>query len=165
MFVRFVFGSDRKRAHSYAYVLKAAISNNVNAKDLPNWIINEGGIEEVRRQMVQSETSKEKQKLLAIAKTQVLDEVRHASVMPLAQIQFNGLTGDHALLLAKPLPDGKVDIVGTLSDVDEALFNTLLIRMAKRKSDMNLQEATLSKEVNDLLASTASNDSSLKKVA
>ena len=38
MFVRFVFGSDRKRAHGYTYVLKAAISHDVKVASLPSWI-------------------------------------------------------------------------------------------------------------------------------
>jgi hypothetical protein len=45
MFVRFVFGSDRKRAHGYTYVLKAAISYDVTAANLPSWIVEQGGIE------------------------------------------------------------------------------------------------------------------------
>lgn len=32
MFVRYVFGSDRKRAHGYSYVLKAAISYEISAE-------------------------------------------------------------------------------------------------------------------------------------
>jgi hypothetical protein len=52
MFVRYVFGNDRKRAHAYTYVIKAAISYDVAAENLPAYITNEGGIEEIKRKMV-----------------------------------------------------------------------------------------------------------------
>jgi nuclear transport factor 2 (NTF2) superfamily protein len=55
MFIRYVFGSDRKRAHGYAYVLKAAISHGIRADGLEKFIFDEGGIEEIKRKMVASE--------------------------------------------------------------------------------------------------------------
>jgi len=58
MFVRFVFGSDRKRAHGYAYVLKAAITFDISAPKLKDFILNNGGIEEIKRKMVVSEAAK-----------------------------------------------------------------------------------------------------------
>ena len=47
MFVRFVFGSDRKRAHGYTYVLKAAISHGITAANLPSWIWNKAALKKL----------------------------------------------------------------------------------------------------------------------
>ena len=58
LFVRYVFSSDRKRAHGYSYVLNAAISHEIAAAQLPQWIVSEGGIEEIKRKMVQSDEAK-----------------------------------------------------------------------------------------------------------
>lgn len=158
MFVRFVFGSDRKRAHGYTYVLKAAISHKVAAASLPSWIVEQGGIEEVRRAMVVSEKAKQKKAELSVAQTQVQASIEQASVVPLAKVPLSGVSGSYALLLAKPEPDGMVSIVGYLSDINEAFYNACIIKMARAKAADNAQTLALSKEGTDLLAKTASND-------
>lgn len=158
MFVRFVFGSDRKRAHGYTYVLKAAISHKVAAADLPSWVIEQGGIEEVRRAMVVSEKAKQRKAELTVAQTQVKASIEQASVAPLAKVPLSGVSGSYALLLAKPEPDGIVSIVGVLSDINEAFYNACIIKMARIKAADNAQTLALSKEGTDLLASKASND-------
>ncbi len=71
MFVRYVFGSDRKRAQGYAYVLKAEISNDIGASELRNYIVQEGGIEEVKRKMVVKEETLAKRAAVEAAKTAV----------------------------------------------------------------------------------------------
>jgi len=161
MFVRFVFGSDRKRAHGYTYVLKAAISHEVTAANLPSWIVEQGGIEEVKRQMIVSEKALQNRAALATAKAQVVANVEQATVTPLAQLPMSGVSGEFALLLAKPSPNGMVSIVGVISDVNEAFYNACLLKMARSKAADNAQTLALSKESTDLLAgstSVAAND-------
>ena len=162
MFVRFVFGSDRKRAHGYTYVLKAAISYDVTAASLPSWIVDQGGIEEVRKRMIVSEKALANRTALASAKAQVVANVEQASVTPLAKFNMSGVSGEYALLLAKPAPDGTVSIVGVISDINEAFYNACLLKMARVKAADNAESLALSKEGTDLLAgssSIAANDS------
>ena len=162
MFVRFVFGSDRKRAHGYTYVLKAAISYDVTATSLPGWIVDQGGIEEVRKRMIVSEKALANRTALASAKAQVVANVEQASVTPLAKFNMSGVSGEYALLLAKPAPDGTVSIVGVISDINEAFYNACLLKMARVKAADNAESLALSKEGTDLLAgssSIAANDS------
>ena len=158
MFVRFVFGSDRKRAHGYTYVLKAAISYDISAASLPSWIIEQGGIEEVRKRMIVSEEAQQRKADLAVAQAQVKANIEQAAVSPLAKLPMSGVSGSYALLLAKPEPDGLVSIVGVLSDINEAFYNACIIKMARIKAADNAQTLALSKEGTDLLASKASND-------
>jgi hypothetical protein len=158
MFVRFVFGSDRKRAHGYTYVLKAAISYDISAASLPSWIIEQGGIEEVRKRMIVSEEAQQRKADLAVAQAQVKANIEQASVAPLAKVPLSGVSGSYALLLAKPAPDGTVSIVGVLSDINEAFYNACIIKMARIKAADNAQTLALSKEGTDLLASKAGND-------
>ncbi len=154
MFVRYVFGSDRKRAHGYAYVLKAAISHGVSAADLPAYITSEGGIEEVKRKMVVSEAAQANRANLASAKAAVVSAVEQAAVAPLARIAMAGITGKFALLLAQPTPDGMVNIVGVLPEAQDALVDALIAKMAKRKVADDAAEAALNKEASDLMASS-----------
>lgn len=168
MFVRFVFGSDRKRAHGYTYVLKAAISYEVAAASLPGWIVDQGGIEEVRKRMIVSEKALENRTALATAKAQVIANVEQASITPLAKFNMSGVGGKYALLLAKPEPDGTVSIVGAISDINEAFYNACLLKMARVKAADNAESLALSKEGTDLLAgsgSIAANDSVVIKEA
>jgi len=154
MFVRFVFGSDRKRAHGYAYVLTAALSHSKTATELPAWIAECGGIEEIKRIMVKSEEAKARAERVVTAQSKVKAEIEQAIVSPIAQLNMS-LTGEYAILLAKPQPDGTVTIIGSLADVNEALFNGLLSRMARRRAESDLDSEQLNKEVQDLLAPPA----------
>lgn len=155
MFVRYVFGSDRKRAHGYAYVLKAAISRGVDAKDLPAYIVSEGGIEEVKRKMVVKEETLAKRAAVEAAKVEVKKAVEIASAKPLATVTLAGLKGKYAVLLGEPTPDGMVNIVGVLSEVKDTLVEALVAQMAKRKINDDEAAAALDKEATDLLAASA----------
>lgn len=155
MFVRFVFGSDRKRAHGYTYVLKAAISYDITAASLPSWIIEQGGIEEVRKRMIVSEEAQQRKAELATAQAQVKANIEQAVVSPLAKFAMSGVSGEYALLLAKPNPDGMLSIVGAISDINEAFYNACLLKMARVKAADNAQTLALSKESTDLLANGA----------
>lgn len=151
MFVRFVFGSDRKRAHGYAYVLKAAISYNKSASELSDWIVSQGGIEEIKRAMVVSEKALARQAEIATAKSQVTANIEQAAITPLAQISMSNVTGKYALLLGKPSPDGVISVVAVLSDIEEALYNALLMKMAKKQADSNATTQALNTEASDLI--------------
>lgn len=155
MFVRYVFGSDRKRAHGYAYVLKAAISHGVSAKDLAGYIVQEGGIEEVKRKMVLSEESLVKRAAVDSAKVAVKAAAELASVTPLAQVALAGVTGEYAVLIARPTPDGMVSIVGVLSEAKDTLVETLFAQMARRKVNDDETTAALDKEKTDLFGASA----------
>jgi hypothetical protein len=165
MLVRYVFSSDRKRAHGYAYVLMAALAEKVAAADLAAFIAKAGGIEEIKRKMVKSADALAKQALVKQAKSNVAAEIELAQIAPLAEVRIAGLTGDYVVLLAKPGVDGTATIVGTLSNVNEALVNALLDRMAKQRVIVDAENAALAKEAPDMLATTASNDASIKKAA
>jgi hypothetical protein len=165
MLVRYVFSSDRKRAHGYATVLAAAMAEKVAAADLPAFIAKAGGVEEIKRSMVKSADALAKQEQIKQAKSSVAAEIELAQIAPLAQVQIAGLTGKYVVLLAKPGVDGTATIVGSLSDVNDALVNALLERMAKHRVSVNAENMALAKEATDMLAGKASNDASVQKAA
>jgi hypothetical protein len=115
--------------------------------------------------MVKSADALAKQALVKQAKSNVAAEIELAQIAPLAEVRIAGLTGDYVVLLAKPGVDGTATIVGTLSNVNEALVNALLDRMAKQRVIVDAENAALAKEAPDMLATTASNDASIKKAA
>lgn len=168
MFVRYVFNSDRNRANSYATVLLAAISEDKDGKDLPDFIIEAGGIEEIKRRQVKSPSAIAKQDKLDAAKAEVKLEVDIASAMtPLATVAIEGLIGSYALMLVKPKLNGTADVVGTLSDLPPPMVEALITRMAKARVQEMLNEEAVAKADQDILAASlsASNDSQMMKVA
>jgi len=168
MFVRFVFNTDRNRAHGYANVLLAAIEAGIDATGLPDFIIKEGGIEEIKRRQVKSATAIANQVKLDAAKADVKLEVEMASAMtPLATVAIDDLTGSYALMLVKPKFDGTADVVATLSDLPDALVNSLIGRMAKARVQETLKAEAVAKADQDILAASlsASNDAQMKEAA
>lgn len=168
MFVRFVFNADRKRAHGYAQVLLAAIDDGIDAKDLPTYIVQSGGVEEIKRRKPKSVESIAKQEQIEVAKAVVTLEVEMAAaVSPLASVAIDGVTGTYALMLVKPKIDGTVDVIGTLSDLPDSLVQALIGRMAKARVQQAMKDAAEAKADQDVVAASlsASNDDQMKKAA
>ena len=167
MLARYVFNSDRKRAQGYGYVLAAAVSHGVEAKDFAAWVVQQGGLEEIKRLMVKSEQAKARQAAVQAATVEVKGELELNTLQPLAHVDIGGLKGKYAVLLAKPNVAGGVDIVGSLSEVNDALVNALILRMAKQLATKTQADAELgrqvAKEQGDMLA--AANDVQQRMVA
>ncbi len=132
MLVRYVFKSDRKRSQGYAQVLSAAVQDGIAPIKLPKYIHDAGGIEQIKRRMVLSADALAKRDQVAKATNSVIADVERAALNPIASAQL-AAEGEYAVLLAKPRADGFVDIIGVLPEVNEALFNALLLRMAKKR--------------------------------
>jgi hypothetical protein len=165
MFVRYVFGSDRKRAHGYAYVLKAAISHDIRAEGLVKFITEAGGIEEIKRKMVASEkaiANKEKrEKAFGLVKTKA--ELHELS--PLASLDMpivNNRT-PYVVLVAKPMTNGKTHVVALLKNASETLVNVLYKHIAKGDLDAQEEQEFLDKEMAGLKAKPAANDTSISE--
>jgi hypothetical protein len=167
MLVRYVFNSDRKRAQGYASVLTAALSHDIKVEDYSQWVVDQGGIEEIKRKSVKKPEAIAKQQAVEAAKSVVVSELEINSVEPLAHVNLDGLTGNYAVLLAKPNPDGGADIVGALSNISDALVNALILRLAKQHVETAEADKELGRQVaqehSDMLA--ANDDKKQLKVA
>lgn len=165
MLARFVFNSDRKRAQGYGYVLAAAVSHKVQATDFPAWVLKQGGLEEIKRLMVKKPEAIAKLEAVKVATKAVKGELEDNTAKPLAQVALAGLSGEYAVLLVKPNVKGGADVIGALSDINEALVKALIQRMAKAQVAAAKANKELLGQVqrdNDLLA--AANDEQLSKV-
>jgi hypothetical protein len=152
MLVRYVFQSDRNRAHGYATVLIAAIEQGKTSAELASWITEKGGVEQIKRERKPKTTEQlAKQARLEAATAEVQSAIQSAAHVPLATVDMQGLTGIYAILLAKPNVNGGADIVGTLSNVSEALYAALLKQMSEQQVKNAEELALLDKEGADLL--------------
>lgn len=165
VFVRFVFGSDRKRAHGYTYVLKAAISHEIQPSQFSAWLTEQGGVEEVKRQMVVDEEAITRRLTLETAKLKVLSDLEAAYTNPIAKVTVPGMSGEFGLLLVRPSPDGVSTVIAALSPLDEVLRSAMLARLSKQRVAIDSANEALKKEHSDLMALQASNDQSLQKAA
>lgn len=166
MFVRFVFRSDRKRAHGYSYVLNAAISHEVTAAQLPQWIVSEGGIEEIKRKMVQSDESKERQAKRKQAKDTAEQLIAEAHVNPLATVAVDGfMPNQRNIMLAVGDVNGNFNVTYVLTEVSDSLYNALLKQAAKKIVEADEQDSALTTEAAKLKNRPAANDQQLLKQA
>lgn len=147
MLARFVFNSDRKRAQGYGYVLAAAVSHGIEATAFPEWVAEQGGLEEIKRKMVKSEDAKKRQEQVLAATAEVQGELELNALQPLAHVDIDGMTGSHVILVAKPNVNGGVDVIGSLPDANDALIKALIQRMAKAQVVKAEAEAELSKQL------------------
>jgi len=56
--VRYIVRSGRKTAHVYGRVIEVALANNITPEQLPDFIRDKGGIEEIRTSLTSAETKK-----------------------------------------------------------------------------------------------------------
>ena len=121
---------------------------------------------EIKRLMVKKPEALAKQQAVKAATVAVKGDLELNALQPLAHVGLNGLTGKYVVLLAKPNVNGGADIVGSLSDINDALTNALILRMAKAQVEAQAAEKELSAQVQrentDLLAA---NDQQVVKVA
>jgi hypothetical protein len=166
MLTRSVFNADRKRAQGYGYVLAAAVSHDIKAKGFAAWVVQQGGIEDIKRKMVKKAEAVAKQEAIKAATAVVKGELENKALRPLTHVALEGVTGTYAVLLVKPCVNGGADVVGSLSNINDALVNALVVRMAKAQvaaaiADKEMGDQT-QRESNDLL--TAANDEQTSKV-
>jgi hypothetical protein len=166
LFVRYVFCSDRKRAHGYSYVLNAAISHGVNSHQLPQWIVNQGGIEEIKRKMVQSDEAKTRQEKRKQAKDTAEQLIAEAHVNPLATVVVDGFAPQQRnIMLAVGDVNGNFNVTYVLTEVSDSLYNALLKQAAKKIVEADDEENAVTTEAANLMNRSAANDQIIDKAA
>ncbi len=148
MMVRFVFGSDRKRAHGYNYVIKAAITHDVAPSDLSNWIKSSGGIEEIKRKTVLSDEALANREKRQAALDDVKANAETAAINPLGRVQFDEpfTLGTNAVLVVQPNADGSANVVAILPQADDPVIQALYKRIARENLKAQAEEETRTKE-------------------
>jgi hypothetical protein len=163
MMVRYVFSSDRKRAHGYTYVLKAAISYDIEAKDLPQFIKDAGGIEEIKRKMVVSEKALANKAEREKALLEVKADVEKNANYPLANVSIDLASNKetYAVLVTRANAQGTSDVVAILKNAEEKFVESILKKIAKdklasQKEDdaIKAETATLGVKANNVLPNT-----------
>jgi len=159
--VKCVFGVDRRRTSTYSLVLRAALKQSVENKDLIDFIRNGGGVEEIRL----GSTGKgltTKQKAQVAATTVVVNNLGTATGQALAGMLDAGKIGENKVFIGAWQADGTVVLRAAIES--ETLLNAALARhyatvqakaKAKAKEDEEALLAQLKKQATDAAAATA----------
>lgn len=149
MLVRFVFGSDRKRAHGYTYVLKAAIAMQVSPQDLPRFITGQGGVEEIKRVVTATEETLAKREQRQQALNSVKVNAENAETNPLTSAALSPAEsyGQYSVLIAKPTECGLMNVVAVLRNAEPSVIEGLFKRIAKEEAELSKEAEVKAKEV------------------
>ena len=107
--VKVVFGADRRRSSAYSTALRIADAEKVNVMDLPQFLRDSGGVEEVRRkQASEGATALDKvavaKKYIAAETLAVIDEEAIASKLDCGKL------GEQVILVATQDVNGKLNV-------------------------------------------------------
>ena len=130
---------DRKKANEYAIVLRKAKLLGKKPKDIPTWIKDEGGINEIRRGE-KSESDKVSRKDVIVSATQKLDAI----VNPLATVivpnaNVASITEKYAVAIVRVGNGESVDVLSVLSD--KAAVNAAIYELGKGEMDSAQSDA------------------------
>lgn len=106
--IRLIMTSERKKASTYAIVLKAARKANIKSDEFVKWLKAEGGIEAVRKKNSDTPNLLERERQFSVGKTVALSQAPLATVtLNIPQTQKNDLV----LLVARVGDNNQVEVV------------------------------------------------------
>ena len=144
--VKCVFGDDRRRASAYGIVLRAALAEKIAIADIPSYIRNKGGVEEIRlAKSPNAMTAKEK--ATAAVSAVNADSMGVFASTTLGSKFDAGKTGAAVVLIGTWQPDGSV-IVRTVVQNDTAV-NAALASYYSSNKDAVKQQAEQKQAAND----------------
>lgn len=132
--VKCVFGFDRRRVSAYGIVLRTALANKLPSADVPAFIRDNGGVEEIR--LAKSPTAMTpKQKAQVAASTVVVNDLGVFSSPALGAMLDAGKIGTNTVLIGTWQADGSV-VMRAVVESDTALNAALAAHYSKNQADI-----------------------------
>jgi len=137
--VKCVFGVDRRRVSAYSIALRFALSSNVAVQDLPAFIYDNGGVEQMR--LAKSPTVISPKQKAEIAQEVVCDNhIAVVSSKALGQMLDAGKVNTNTVLIGTWQADGSI-IVRAVVQNDSVVNAALASVYSANKADAQKQEA------------------------
>jgi hypothetical protein len=135
----------------------------VAPQDLPRFITEQGGIEEIKRAVAVSEETLAKREQRQQALNDVKANAEIAEINPLTSASLNPAAsyGQYAVLIAKPGEDGVMNVVAVLHDAEACVVEAIFKRIAKEELQAKEEAQAREKEIAGFvypLNTQASND-------
>jgi len=144
--VKCVFGHDRRRASAYGIVLRTALAEKIAIADIPSYIRNKGGVEEIR--LAKSPNAMTVNQKATAAKSAVNADSMGVFTSTALGSKFDaGKTGATVVLIGTWQPDGSV-IVRTAVQNETAL-NAALASYYSSNKDAVQKQAQQQEAAND----------------
>lgn len=146
--VKSVFGFDRRRVSAYGIVLRTALSNKLMAADVPAFIRDNGGVEEIRLAKSPNAMTP-KQKAQVAASTVVVNDLGVFSSPALSAMLDAGKIGTNTVLIGTWQADGCV-VMRAVVESDTALNAALASYYSATKAEIERQsKVTADKAIED----------------
>jgi hypothetical protein len=165
--IKVVFGADRRRASSYSSALRVALAEKVEVQDLPKFLRDAGGVEEVRRQQTNGGAAKVDK--VAVATKRIADV--NLAVIDADAISSKldcGAIGKQVILVATQDVNGTLIInsVVQTEGVTKAVLTAIYNAEHKEWSKQNEEEQPASEaDELDALINAAVNDTDFAAAA
>ena len=140
--VRYIVRSSRRTAHVYGRVIEVAMANNITAEQLPDFIRDRGGIEEIRLSVSSAEEKKAESDRWANARDALTGLLYKRE--PIGKVVLNNnvrlpYASDVAfsyLICNKNLSTGEIDVLGAVypsSDIETRALNLFALNSIAMK--------------------------------
>lgn len=140
--VRAVFGNiDRRRTNVYSLVIRAALDAKVTPEDLPNWIMAQGGVEEIRLAASKNHVSTAERIELVKTRLDIQEVLAVVKSDALSLVAQTDKTGHRCVLLAEQEADGSFSIQKLIYS-DGAVNAAMLSVYAEANKKKSEAEAT-----------------------
>jgi len=140
LLVRYVFDTDRRRAHNYARALRVAANEKIEVAKFADWVSDFGGIEDVARVKGATDETLKKRALLEAKVDEVKDLLVGAIETPLATVNKTYLvnaadTGEYTLLIGKMQANGKTKVLSVVPNSTSAMIDAAIKKIAQALID------------------------------
>lgn len=147
--VKCVFGFDRRRVSAYGIVLRTALANKVAIQDLPDFIRNSGGVEEIRlAKSPNAMTPKAKAQIASSTVTS--NDLGVVSSPDISAMLDAGKVGTNTVLIGTWQADGSI-AVRAVVESDTALNAALASYYSAHKEAIKAQEKAAQEAAKALL--------------
>jgi len=147
--VKCVFGFDRRRVSAYGIVLRTALANKVATQNVPDFIRNSGGVEEIRlAKSPNAMTPKAKAQIASSTVTS--NDLGSVSSTALSAMLDAGKVGTNTVLIGTWQADGSI-IVRSVVESDTALNAALASYYSAYKEAIKAQEKAAEKAAEEIL--------------
>jgi len=129
LFVRFVFRSDRQRAHNYSRTLQAAYAKGIKPENLAQYIEDMGGVEVCKKDVTKSDKVKAKELTIAQTMPFVEEFIAGDALAPLAQLSVSrelvadSCNEEMTFLIGKADKNGKLQVLSVVPGFSKGAAN------------------------------------------